>query len=230
VAGSLVSIGGPALRRLPAGATRWETLLAIPGDNLYRVAGDDSGRVLAAWERDPFIHAFAPRGAPVALPKPAKPPDMEWDFRVEDLAFDRDGRSALVFMEGQRGAAQRWTLAAYRIPLDGSSEPRLLFRVDDGCCVHTSRAGAVCLLPVEPGRQECGHLTCWPVAAIVAFELTDDGGVRERTVLRGRIAEDLDVAQASVVPGSDDARVGLVLQLTQRQGSRRLNGGRALLR
>jgi hypothetical protein len=150
-------------------------------------------------------------------------------FRVEDLAFDPNGRDALVFVEGRLDAGRRGTTAVYRIDLDGGSEPRLVLRVDDGCCVHASRAGVVCVMPREPGKQECGHRTCWPVAAVVAYELGADG-VRERTVLLGDLAEDLDVSSAAVIPGSDAERVGLVLQLTRRDGPRRLNGGRALLR
>ena len=96
----LISIGGPALRRLTPGARRWETLHEVPGDNLYRVTADDAGRLLAAWSKERLIHVITPGQAEVmSFPKPQAPADVQ-NFQIEDLAFLPDGRSALVFMTG----------------------------------------------------------------------------------------------------------------------------------
>src|SRR5262245_27252831 len=56
----LTSLGGSSLRYLAPGSRRWETLHRQAGDDLYRVGVDDSGRLLAAWEKDPFVHYFEP--------------------------------------------------------------------------------------------------------------------------------------------------------------------------
>src|SRR5262249_26035825 len=55
----LVAMGSGQLRFLPAGTSRWQTLHKVTGDTLYRVAMDDSGRLLAAWENEPHFHLFA---------------------------------------------------------------------------------------------------------------------------------------------------------------------------
>ncbi|MDP8998513.1 MAG: hypothetical protein M3O46_00195, partial [Myxococcota bacterium] len=56
----VVSLGGPELCVLRKGGRGWERFYEVPGDNLYRVAGDASGRLLAYWEKDPDIHLFVP--------------------------------------------------------------------------------------------------------------------------------------------------------------------------
>src|SRR4051812_37484411 len=56
----LVSLGGRALRQLPHGKQSWETLHEVPGGNLYRIAAHPSGKLLAAWEKDPDLHLFIP--------------------------------------------------------------------------------------------------------------------------------------------------------------------------
>ena len=225
VAGGLISVGGSTLRRLRTGSRRWETLHAVPEDNLYRVASDASGRVLAAWENDPFIHLISPaRKRRVALPKPPAPPDVKLGFHVEALEFSPDGRQALVFMNG-RLAGQRNTTAVYRIALDGRSAARLIFRLDGAVRLHTSRAGAIFVTPKDPG-QVCNHRSCLPIAAIVAYEFAGDG-VTQRILLTG---EQADVSSALLVRGSDDARVALVLELVTRRGPQRADLGRSLLR
>lgn len=227
VVGSIVTIGGSALRRLPKGATRWETLHAVPGDSLYRVGADDSGRLLAAWEEDPSIHFFSADGKQhLTFPKPAPLPGIIRGNQVTALEFSPDGRDAVVFMTGDLDMGTRDSTAVYRIALDGQSPPRLIFRVDDAVRLHTSRAGAVFMLPQKPGGQECSHRTCWPMSAIVAYEFAGDG-FRQRTLLRGT---DAHVSSASLVRGSDDERVALVLSLTMQRGTQWLNGGRAVLR
>src|SRR5262245_53309671 len=84
----LLSTGGPALRYLAPGASRWETLHRQAGDTLSRVAADDSGQVLAAWEKDPFIHYFVLASKQHAqLPRPKPPSASSSPFQVHSLAF-----------------------------------------------------------------------------------------------------------------------------------------------
>src|SRR5262245_1078723 len=152
-AGGLISIGGPALRRLTAGSRRWETLHVVEGDNLYRVAADDSGRLLAAWSKDRFIHLVSPGQKPlVSFPKPLAPEGVT-GFQVSNLELSPKGGDALVFMSGSvqvttgqfRGPS--WSTSVYRIALDGRSDARLLFRVDHGYLLHASPLGAVFAMP-----------------------------------------------------------------------------------
>ncbi|WP_224360254.1 hypothetical protein [Hyalangium versicolor] len=99
----LVSFGGGALRVLRNGEKRWRTLHAIPKDNLYRVEWDDCGRILAAWETDPFIHFFD--GARhVTIPKPSNPAggSVQMDkYHVDDMFFLPNGREVLVMLDGE---------------------------------------------------------------------------------------------------------------------------------
>ena len=228
--GGLISIGGRALRRLPPGASRWEVLHEVPGDSLYRVAADDSGRLLASWEKEPVIHFISPaQGLHVSLPKPTLFFMIDGGrvngLSVDDLEFAANGRDALVFTKGQVGASSRWITAAHWVALDGKSEPRLIFRVDEGVQLLTSRRGAVFAMPKD-ARQECSHQTCWPIAAIVAYEIAGDRAT-QRTLLHGSRA---DMSRATPVHGTSDERVGVVIDLVKRRGPQRLNGGRALLR
>jgi hypothetical protein len=66
--GGLVTIGGPALRRLAPGARRWETLHTIAGDNLYRVDGRFQPQLLY---REEHAHRIfdSKRGSLFAFPK-----------------------------------------------------------------------------------------------------------------------------------------------------------------
>jgi hypothetical protein len=225
VAGGLISVGGSTLRRLGTGSRRWETLHVVREDNLYRVASDESGRVLAAWENDPFIHLIPPaRGRRIALKKPVAPPEVKLGFQVEGLEFSPDGRDAIVFMNG-RLDGQRSATAVYRIALDGRSGPRLVFRLDDAVRLHTSRSGAIFMTPKERG-QVCNHQSCLPIAAIVAYEFEGDG-VTQRILLTG---EQADVSSSLLVRGSDEKRVALVLELITRRGPQRQDLGRSLLR
>ena len=74
-----------------------------------------------------------------------------------------------------------WSTAVYRVALDGTSEARLIFRLDHGYPLHTSRIGAVFAMPKNPGQQ-CNHSGC-SIAAIVAYEISGDG-VRQRPAQR----------------------------------------------
>ncbi len=101
--GTLISLGSSRLQVLRPGAKAWEILLDQKGDHLYRIAFDRSGRVLAAWEKDPLIHLFSADGKQhTTLPKPGIPEEGVYQFRVEHLAFLPNGRDALVFAEGEK--------------------------------------------------------------------------------------------------------------------------------
>jgi len=216
--GGLFSLGGGALRYRAKGSQRWETVHRQPGDDLYRLEADDSGRVLAAWSKDPVIHLFTlkPRKH-VVLPKPSLPPEASLG-NVDRLAFLPNGREALVFMEGiLKGLGNRHWTAAYRIALDGKSEPELLFRVDDGFPLDTTVNGAVFIMPKRI-EQQCNNMTCWPVTAIVGYAITPDG-VRQTTLLT---EEQTEMSNARLVRGSNDERAVLMVDLRKNE--------RALLR
>ena len=216
--GGLFPIGGSALRYRAKGSQRWETLHRQPGDALYRVEADDSGRVLAAWEKDPFIHFFTlqPRRH-TTIPKPPLPSDVSRGS-VDKLAFLPDGRHALVFMEGSlKYLGERHWTAAYRIALDGKPEPELLFRVDDGFALATTVNGAVFIMPKKVG-QRCNNMTCDPITAIVGYAITPDG-VRQTPLLT---EAQMEMGNAWLVPGSNDERAVLMVDLNK--------NGRALLR
>jgi hypothetical protein len=209
--GGLLSIGGATLRRLAQGSRTWETLLTLPKDNLYRVAADDSGRILATWETNGSIYLFQPGQQPVSFPKPPSPPDLDRRSQVEDLEFMPGGRDILVFMSGSVRASSRgfsgngWSTAAYRIPLDGKYESQQLFRVDNGYRVHTSVRGAVFAMNAYPGRK-CDHGECL-AAAIVAYELTGNG-VAQKLLVDGK---QFSMNRVRLVRGSNDERVALML-------------------
>jgi hypothetical protein len=187
----LVSLGGPALRRLAPGARRWETLDTVAGDNLYRIASDDAGRLLAAWERESAIHLVATGSQLVTLPKPVAPPGVQ-NFQVSSLAFSSSGAEALVFMGGNvkvaipgfTGSAP--STSAYRIALDGKSPPVPLFRLDHAQLLHASRYGAV-FATSKSLQQACDARAC-PVAAVVAYEITG-GAAEPHTLFDGRAAQ-----------------------------------------
>lgn len=241
--GGLHSIGGPGLRRLVDGARRWEVVHTVPKDSLYRAVADESGRILAAWENDPFIRLFSPatRGQ-IAFPKPRGPADALDRFQVDHLAFLPGGRDALVVMQGQiknppsrpvpepiRFYSSSWATEAYRLPLDGRSEPRLLYQERHAYRVFDSDTGSVFVMPKYDG-QECAHSTCMPITAIVAHRITA-AGVERHIIVRGDgFGENTYLSRVAVVRGSDDDRVALVLGLIKNQGKQWLHGGRVLLR
>ncbi len=189
--GGLIAVGGSSLRRLGPGARAWETLHRVDGDGIYRVEVDGAGRVLAAWEKDSFIHYLTPSKQHTRFPKPAAPSPMSL-WNVGQLMFLPNGRDALVWMSGVGGpTGDPWAGAAYRVALDGKSEPEVLFRADGGYLLHVSHRGAVFLMPRKVG-QRCNHSAgCYPVAAIIAYEITEQGVVKktlvdgEQVVMRG---------------------------------------------
>ncbi|WP_407740927.1 hypothetical protein [Hyalangium sp.] len=241
MAGGLFSIGGGALRQLRNGERRWRTLHAIPKDNLYRVAADDSGRILAAWEQDPHIHFFS-NGQHVTFPKPAAGSATTGESHLEHLSFLPNGREALVIMSGQVKAPpsrsvpepvrfyySSWTTEAYRLSLDGSAEPKLLFREDFAYRLYESKRGVVFAMPKYPG-QECADSTCMPIVAIVAYEITDSG-IKKHTLLGGDgFGANVYLSQAALVRGSNDERLALVVRLTKNEGKLWPDGGRGLVR
>ncbi|HEY0781173.1 MAG TPA: hypothetical protein VGE98_01860, partial [Thermoanaerobaculia bacterium] len=242
--GGLYSLGGAALRRYVNGARKWETLHAIPQDNLYRVAADDDGaRLLASWEKDPDIHLFSPgRAPPARFPKPTSPAAAMGPFQVDHLAFLPGGRDALVIMSGQvknppsrnvpepvRFYYASWASEASRVPLDGRFQPQLLYREDYAHRIFDSKRGSLFAFPKHLG-QECDHLTCFPITEIVAYEITD-AGVRRQAVLRGDgWGPGFYLAGATAVRGSDDQRVAMVVEFTKNDGKYWRGGGRGIVR
>jgi hypothetical protein len=205
------------------------------------VAADDRGRLLAAWEQDPSIHFFSD-GQHVTLPKPAAGSVSMDKFQVDHLSFFPNGREALVIMSGQvknppsrrvpepvRFYYSSWATEAWRLPLDGRSEPKLLFREDFAHRVYTSTRGVIFEFPKYPG-QECAESTCFPITAVVAYEITDSG-IKKHTVLSGDgFGADMYLSEAALVRGSNDERLAMVVRFTKNEGPRWLNGGRGLVR
>jgi hypothetical protein len=205
----VVSLGGATLRLAKPGATAWESLHKVERDNLYRVAADDAGGLLAAWEEEALIHRFTPaRTAHGTFPKPPAPPGVR-SWNVEWLGFTPDG-SALVIMRGVEAQAGDLSVA-YRMALDGQGPPEELFR-QSGYVVFRSSRASVFAVP-QPGTP-CNNNGCWPITALVAWELTKDGPVK-RTLLTPRADE---LRWAGGVWGSDDDGV-MVLLLEQRNVS-----------
>jgi hypothetical protein len=117
--GGLMSLGGSTLRVLDPRTGRFVALHKIPGDNLYRVAANASGEVLATWEKDPSIHYFSRNlKRHVRIPKPT----VDWpdaaDLRVQHVAFMPGGRDALA-----PRSAWRWTAPPRRGCSTGSTAP-----------------------------------------------------------------------------------------------------------
>lgn len=241
--GGLFALGGPSLRRYVTGARKWETLHVIPKDSLYRVAADDDGaRLLAAWEGDPNVHLFAPGGSHLTFPKPGPASPPLGKYQVDHLEFLPGGRDALVIVQGQlksppsRNVPEpvRFYYAsiateAYRVPLDGKFQPQLLYREDHGYRIHDSKRGSLFALPKHAGQQ-CEWLTCFPIAEVIAYEITD-AGARRRTLLRGDgWGPGLYLSSAVEVRGSDAQHVAMVVGFTRNEGKRWMDGGRGLVR
>jgi len=178
----LYTLGGPALRRLPPGKTRWEILHLAKGRNLYRIAVDDSGRVLASWEGEKVFHLLTPRTkGHKTFPKPVRAQGQKGYYSLDGLYFSKDGACAIVTMQEEAGN-QSWILSAYRYRLDGKSGPEQLFR-QAGYKLYVSGRAAVFAVPKDP-KTPCNHNGCWPIASILAYEITPTGVVK-RTLLSG---------------------------------------------
>jgi hypothetical protein len=201
----LVSLGGAELCVM-RGARRWERLHEVPGDNLYRVAADASGRVLAYWEKDPDIHLFVPaKKQHVRIRRPVAPYPTIFEWGVSNLFFSEDGRTAVVLME-DRPARPPTTHAAYLLDLENAVPPRILF-VQTGLLLHGSVSASVFAVPKNP-TSACFDLGCWPIAEIRAWEVTR-GAATCKTLLSGN-GDQLERARA--MPGSDDdQQVGVLI-------------------
>jgi len=209
--GGLLSTGGPTLRYLPPGAQRWETLHRQGGDNLSRVGAGD-GQVLAAWEKDPFVHYFVLASKQhVRLPKP-KPPSANYaSFQVHSLLFSTTGKDALVFMNGVNKRGARGPSAAFRVALDGQSAPELLFQEETAALIRTWPHGAIYALP-QTQTQRCDEAGCTPVSALVNYEVNGDG-VRRETLMEIAGGGKALALGAKAVHGSNPERTMLLLEL-----------------
>lgn len=200
--GGFVTLGGPALRRLVPGAKEWETLQTVAGDDLYRVAVDPSGAVLAAWEKDASIHLLVPATKKhLAFPKP--PPALPHlsIYRVSDLVFLPGASAALMHFEGElHGNTDVHTV--YRQPLTEGAAPELLYTVESGRLLRLTAQAAVFVIPKKPG-QECTQRSCSPVQAVVAYELGATG-VTQRVLVDGA---ERPIANANLVWAEHDAAV-----------------------
>lgn len=205
--GAYLSIGGGSLRILKPGARKPELLHRLPGDNVYRVAANETGDVLAVWETDPRIHLFTAAGRHLTFPKPRTSDPSVNHFQVEFLAFRPGGRDALVHMGGWRTLTGIDLDATYRVPLDGQGAPELLYSVDGAYLLTVTRDVALFQMPKNPGRQHCEVRTCDPVEEVFAVEFTPRGA--RKTVLLS--SEQLHINNAHMVwssrltwdPGTD---------------------------
>jgi hypothetical protein len=212
----LVSEGGAELCVLRPGGGGWEHLFEVHGDDLYRVAGDASGRVLAAWEKDPDIHLFdREKKQHVHIRKPAPPSPAIFGYGVSNLYFSDDGRTAVVFMEN-RPPRPPTTHGAYLVDLENAALTKTLF-VQTGLLLHSSLAASVFAVP----RNEtvaCFDLGCWPIAEIRAWEVS--GGVAACKTLLSGAGDWLERARA--LPGTDESRELAVLIAERSQQKRGL--------
>jgi hypothetical protein len=194
----VASLGGPELCVKRPGGKGWERVYEVRGDNLYRVAADASGRMLAYWEKDPDLHLFVPdKGQHVRIRKPAAPDPAIFEWGVSNLFFSEDGRSAVVFMEN-RPPHPPTMHGAYMLDLENPVPPRPLF-LQPGLWLQGSVSASVFAVPRNE-KNPCFDLGCWPIAEIRAWEV--NGGVaRCKTLLSGD-GDRLERARA--MPGSDE--------------------------
>ncbi len=194
----LASVGGAELCVLRRGGGGWEHLFDVRGDNLYRVAGDASGKLLATWEKDPDIHLFdREKKQHVRIRKPAAPSPAIFEYGVSNLYFADDGRSAVVFME-DRPARPPTTHGAYLLDLENAAPPKPLF-VQTGLLLRSSLSASVFAVPKNEASA-CFDLCCWPIAEIRAWEVS--GGVAGCKTLLSGAGDWLERARA--LPGSDE--------------------------
>jgi hypothetical protein len=180
------------------GGRGWEHFYEVHGDNLYRVAGDASGRLLAYWEKDPDIHLFVlEKKQHVRFRRPAAPYPEIFEWGVQNMYFAEDGRTAVVFMEN-RPPRPPTMHGAYLLDLETSAPPKTLF-VQPGLILHTSASASVFAVPRNETHQ-CFDMGCWPIAEIRAWEVT--GGVATPKTLLSGDGDRLERARA--MPGSDD--------------------------
>jgi hypothetical protein len=147
--------------------------------------------VLAVWEKEPVIHLFRlDNGAHTTVPKPVPKEDGFVKFFTEDLFFDANGRDAIVFVGGASGSYGNGSFA-YRVALDGQSEPIKLFG-QVGFRLHASPRGAVMM--IAKSRQfACTYNGC-DVESIRAYTFGAAGSTE--TILMSAGTQRVDGAQA----------------------------------
>jgi hypothetical protein len=200
----LVSLGGAELCVMRSGGRGWERFHEVPGDHLYRVAADASGRVLAYWEKDPDIHLFVPeKKQHVRIRKPAAPSPAIFEWGVSNLFFSGDGRTGVVLME-DRPPRPPTTHAAYLLDLENPVPPKTLW-VQTGLLLHASVSASVFAVPKNE-TNACFDLGCLPISEIRAWEVTH-GVATCKTLLSG--SDQLERARAML--GSDEDQQVAVL-------------------
>jgi hypothetical protein len=204
-------VGGNALKRMAAGTRRFETLHAIKGDALYRVAMNDSGELLATWEKDPSIHYFTRDKRHMVIPKPVSPRETISEFRIEGLYFLPNGRDALVHMEGREN--HLGYEVTFRVPLDGKTPAEPVAQIVAARKVDMTAQRAIYVLPKKPG-QMCEHLTCNPVAAVVADFFDADGNAQRKALLDG---SEMEMINANVVWGEKSDTILLRVALPKNE-------------
>ena len=190
----LVAQGSGQLRILPLGTSKWQTVHAVTGGSLYRIAFDDAGRLLAWWEKEPHFHLFVPgTKAHETFPLPPPPsPEFKYGYGVEDMYFTKDGDGAIVYMHGFIGG-RTWVTVAYHYDLARRTPPTLLFR-QPGHVLHTSSRVAVHAIPKKPD-DACEHNFCHPLGAVIAWEISGTKATK-RVLLDGNARkEDLSRVQ-----------------------------------
>jgi hypothetical protein len=203
--GGLVSLGGSQLRVLPTGKKKWQTLHTVKGDNLYRVAADDRGRILASWEEDASFHLFEPGKERQSFPKPTVPGADLATYSLGEIYFDDGGQDALVYMHGFANDVGS-TVVGFRYPLDGKTAPTELFRQTGYQLLSTPRLAVFAVSKDKDGR--CEHNFC-NVAALVAWEVGDPGVAASKKVLVDGQKREFGVVR--LVWGSDRERVAIIL-------------------
>lgn len=195
--GALIAVGFNALRRMAPGAKRFETLHAIKGDGLYRVAMNDRGELLATWDKDPSIHYFTRDRRHVRLPKPTPPREGIYQPYIDALHFLPNGRDALVHLQGREPGLTRNYDVTFRVALDGRTPPAPVAQMSGARKIDMTAGWVIYVLPKKPG-QRCEHLTCDPVDAVVADFFDADGNARRKTLLDGKA---MQIGNANVVWG-----------------------------
>jgi hypothetical protein len=188
------------------GTSKWQTIHAVPGASLYRIAYDDAGRLLAWWEEEPHFHLFVPRTkAHETFPLPPPPsPEFKYGFRPEAMYFTGDGNGAIIYMHGFIGG-RTWVTVAYHYDLARRTPPTLLFR-QPGYTLHSSSRMAVHALPKKPD-DACEHNFCHPLGAVIAWEISGTNATRKVLLDGNARREDLSRVQPVWSDGGDRVAV-----------------------
>lgn len=197
-----VALGGSMLRHLPKGSAQWVTLHKEPGLNLYRIAANEKGQLLASWENQDDFHLFVPATKEHRkFPKPAKPEPGIIAWALDDIYFDDNG-DALVYMNGLV-TSNMWCKILYRYPLDGKSKPVELFR-QPGHELLVDKHLAIFAYSKNRSRG-CDYNACSPLNGIYAYEIK--GNKATRRVLLETDEEKYIIARTYF--GSGDKRVAI---------------------